>query len=78
MYCIREINLIGMRFLCLPDDYGLCNQFAEVVHGELGKNLLEDELHLFCVEMKKSQSVFQVAERGLNTPAHRIKPLNIM
>ena len=49
MYCIREINLIGMRFLCLPNDYGLCNQFAEVVHGELGKNLLENELHLFCV-----------------------------
>ena len=49
MYCIREINLIGMRFLCLLDDYGLCNQFAEVVHGELGKNLLENELHLFCV-----------------------------
>ena len=49
MYCIREINLIGMRFLCLPDDYGLCNQFAEVVHGELGKNLLENELHLFFV-----------------------------
>lgn len=48
MYCIREINLIGMRFLCLPDDYGLCNQFAEVVHGELGKNLLENELHLFA------------------------------
>ena len=37
MYCIREINLIGMRFLCLLDDYGLCNQFAEVVHGELCK-----------------------------------------
>lgn len=48
MYCIREINLIGMRFLCLPDDYGLCNQFAEVVHGELGKNLLENELHFFA------------------------------
>ena len=48
MYCIREINLIVMRFLCLPDDYGLCNQFAEVVHGELGKNLLENELHFFA------------------------------
>ena len=37
MYSIRKIDLIGIFFLCLMDDYGLGDQFAEVVHGKLGK-----------------------------------------
>ncbi len=51
VYSVREINLIGMFSLALLNDYGVCDQFAEVVHSELCKDFLENELHLFCVEM---------------------------
>ena len=51
MYCVGEIYLIGMFSLPLLNDYGLGNQFAEVVHGEFCKDFLVNELHLFCVQM---------------------------
>ena len=51
MYSSGEIDLIGIFFATLLNDYGLRNQFIEVVHSETGKDFLVDELHLFCVEM---------------------------
>ena len=78
MYCIREIDLIGIFPLCLLDDYGLGNQLAEVVHGKLCKDFPENELHLFCVQVQKSQRMLQIAERSFNAPAHRVKYLYIL
>ena len=51
MYGSREIDLINVFSVFLLNDYGLCNHFIEVVHGETGKDFLADELHLFCVKM---------------------------
>ena len=51
MYSSGEIDLIGKFSVFLLNDYGLGNQFIEVVHSKAGKDFLVDELHLFCVEM---------------------------
>ena len=51
VYSGGEIDLIGMFPAILLNDYGLGNQFIEVIHGETGKDFLVDELHLFCVKM---------------------------
>ena len=51
MYSSGEIDLIGIFFAVLLNDYGLGNRFIEVVHSETGKDFLVDELHLFRVEM---------------------------
>ena len=51
MYSNGEIDLIGKFSAILLNNYGLSNQFIEVVHGETGKNFLVDELHLFRVKM---------------------------
>ena len=32
MYSVRKVHLIGIFFLFLLNDYGLGNQFTEVVH----------------------------------------------
>ena len=47
MCSIREVDLVGKLFTGLKNDYGLGNQFTEVVHGKLSKDFLENELHLF-------------------------------
>jgi hypothetical protein len=51
MYSGREIDLIGIFFAILLNDYRQGNQLIEVVHSEAGKDFLVDELHLFCVKM---------------------------
>src|SRR5699024_8033672 len=76
MYCVREIYFISIFPLLLLNDYGLGNQFAEVVHGEFCKDLLVNELHLFCVQMQQTKRVLEITERGFDPPAHGIKPLD--
>ena len=73
MYGSREIDLIGIFSVFLLNDYGLGNQFIEVVHGKAGKDFLVDELHLFCVEMLEPHGVFQFTERGFNPPTHSVE-----
>ena len=73
MYGGREIDLVGIFSVFLLNDYGLGNQFIEVVHGKAGKDFLVNELHLFCVEMLEADGIFQFAERSLNSPAHGIE-----
>ena len=47
MYRSREIDFDGMFSLLMLNDYVRGNQFGKVVHGKLGKDLLENELRLF-------------------------------
>lgn len=47
MYESREIDLNGMFSLLLLNDYERGNQFGKVVHGQLGKDLLENKLRFF-------------------------------
>ena len=47
-------------------------------YGELCKDFLVDEVHLFCVKMEQSQGIFQITERGFNAPTHIIQTLNFL
>lgn len=60
------------------DDYVRGNQFREVVHDKTSKDFLKDVVHLFCVEMKQSDRIFQISERGLDAPAHSIEFFNFI
>ena len=53
MYCVGEIYFIVVFPPPLLNDYGLGNQFAEVVHGQFCKDFLVDELHLFACRCSK-------------------------
>ena len=64
------ISVLGIGFL---NDYGRGNQLSKVVHDESGKNFLVYVLHLFCVEMELSNSIFQFPERGFNAPSHIVE-----
>ena len=69
---------MGIFSFSLSDGYGLGNHLSEVVHGELCKDFLVDEVHLFCVKMEQSQGIFQNTERGFNSPAHIIQTLDFL
>ena len=69
MYGGRKIDLVGIFSVFLLNDYGLGNQFIEVVHGKAGKDFLVNELHLFCVKMLETDGIFQFTERCFNPPA---------
>ncbi len=73
MYSGREVDLVGIFSVFLLNDYGLGNQFIEVVHGKAGKDFLVNELHLFCVKMLETDGIFQFTERCFNPPAHGIE-----
>ena len=73
MYGGREIDFVSIFSVFLLNDYGLGNQFIEVVHGKSGKDFLVNELHLFCVKMLEPDGVFQFTERCFNPPAHGIE-----
>ena len=73
MYGDGEVCFIGILTIGFLDDYGRGNQLSKVVHDEPGKNLLVYVLHLFCVEMEQTNSIFQFAERGFNPPAHIVE-----
>ena len=47
MYGSREIDLNGMFSLLLLNDYVRGDQHGKVIHSQLGKDLLENELRLF-------------------------------
>lgn len=72
MYSGGDIDLVKVFSVFLLNDYGLGNQFIEVVHGKTGKDFLANELRLFCVKMLKANGVFEFTERSFNAPAHSI------
>ena len=47
MYSGREVDLVEILSVFMTDDYGLGNQFGEVVHSEASKDFLENVLHFF-------------------------------
>ena len=57
----------------LPNDYGLGNQFAEVVHCQFCKDFLVNEFHLFCVQMQQAKGVFQGTKGCFNSPSQSIE-----
>ena len=77
MYSCSEVDGIGILRIAFLNDHGRGDQFREVVHGESSKDLLEDVIRLFCMEMGKANGVFQLTERGFNSPASGIKELNL-
>ena len=78
LYSNRKVCLVGMLSVWLMNDYVRGNQFRKVVHDQSGKDLLGNVLHLFCVKVEQTHSVFEFTERGFNTPAHTIKPFQFI
>ena len=58
VYSCGKVCLVNILAVFFLNDYVRGNQFRKVVHNQPGKNLLGNVLHLFCVEMKQSNSVF--------------------
>ena len=77
MYSCREVNGIGILCITFLDDDGQSNQFSKVVQGESCKDFLKDVIRLFCVEMDKANRIFQLTERGFNSPASGIEELDL-
>ena len=62
LYSNRKIRFVRVLSVWLLNDYVRGNQFSKVVHDQSGKNLLGNVLHLFCMEMKQTNGVFQFSE----------------
>ena len=73
MYSGREIGFVDILVAALLNDYMRGNQFGEIVHNEPGEDFLKDVLHLFCMEMKEAQGVFEGTKGSFNAPAHSIE-----
>ena len=77
MYSSREVDRIGILSAAVLNDYGRGNQFREVVHSELGEDLLVNVLHFFCVEMNEAKGIFELTEGSLDPPTSGIKTLEL-
>ena len=75
MYGDGKVGSVSVFSVEVLNDYVRGNQFRKVVHGESGKDLLEDVLRLFCMKMEQANGILQLPERGFNTPTHGIKIL---
>ena len=73
MYSSGEVDRIGILRIAFLDDYVRGNQLGKVVHGKFREYFLVDVLHLFCVEMDKAKSIFELAEGSFNSPASGIQ-----
>ena len=69
MYSCSEVDGIGILRIAFLNDHGRGDQFREVVHGESSKDLLEDVIRLFCMEVDKTDRVFKLSERSFDAPA---------
>ena len=73
MYSCGKVCLVNILSAFFLNDYVRGNQFTEVVHGESGKNLLGNVLHLFTLEQAQTNGVFKLAERSFDAPAEMIE-----
>ena len=73
MYSGRKIDLVRIFSAFLLNDYGLGNQFIEIVHGKTGEDFLLNKLRLFCVEMLEPDGIFQITKRSFDSPSHGVK-----
>ena len=73
LYSNRKIRLVRVFSVGLLNDYVRGNQFGEVVQDHSGKYLLGNVLHLFCMKMKQTYSIFQFSKGSFNTPTHPIE-----
>ena len=73
MYGCGKVCLVNILSAFILNDYVWGNQFTEVVHGESGKDLLGDVLHLFALEQTQTNGIFQLTEGSFNTPAQMIE-----
>ena len=78
MYGSRKAGFAKMLSAHFLNDYVRGNQFRKVVLNQSGKDLLVCMLHLFCVKMKQTNRIFQLAERSSNAPAHMIKLFQLL
>ena len=75
MYSCGKVCLVNILSAFFLNDYVRGNQFTEVVHGESGKDLLGNVLHLFALEQAQTNGVFELTEGSFNPPAQMIEVL---
>ena len=73
MYSCGKVCLVNILSAFVLNDYVRGNQFTEVVHGESGKYLLGDVLHLFTLKQAQTNGVFQLPEGCFNSPAQTVE-----
>ena len=72
---VREINAVFILGCALSGICGPDGGLGEVEDEKTGKDLLEDEIRLLCMEMDEANGVFQAAEGSLNPPTHGVEAL---
>ena len=72
MYGCGKVCLVNILSAFILNDYVRGNQFTEVVHGESGKYLLGDVLHLFALEQTQTNGIFQLTEGSFDAPAQMV------
>ena len=75
MYGCGKVCLVNILSAFILNGYVRGNQFTEVVHCKSGKDLLGNVLHLFALKQAQTNGVFELAERGFNTPAQMVEAL---
>ena len=73
MYSGRKVHPVSVFSVDMAGHDAGSDQLGKVVHGKSGKGLLKDVLHFFCVEGRKANGVFELAEGGLNAPTGSIE-----
>ena len=73
MYGCGKVCLVNILSAFFLNDYVRGNQFTEVVHGESGKDLLGDVLHLFTLKQAQANGIFELTERSFNAPAQTVE-----
>ena len=73
VYSGGKVDLVRVFSVFLLNDYGLGNQFIEIVHGKTGEDFLLNELRLFRMEMLEPDGIFQITKGCFDPPSHGVK-----
>ena len=78
VYSLGEIELIHMRSSLVKNGGMKNDPFAKVVENQTGKYLLADELRFFGMKSRKTNGIFEIAERSFNAPAKVVNPYELI
>ena len=70
---VREINVTFVLGSAKGGIHGPGGGLGKIINEKAGKNLLENEFRLLCMEVDQAYGVFQTSEGSLNTPAHGVE-----
>ena len=71
--CHRIVDLVCVLSIFLLNHHMCCDDLAEVIKDEPGKDFLLDILHLFSVEATQTDRIFQFPEGRFDSPSHAVE-----